>query len=303
MRRTATTGATRTATEFDIHRTLGQHLTFGFGTHFCLGAALARLEGRVALEEVLKRFPEWDVDHAERPALADLDRPRVGDPSGLPAVTVDERAPARRKYDSPVRRQRAAETRERIIAAGAELLHDFAVWNWRALTVRGVAERAEVNQRTVYRHFANERELRDAVMARLEEESGVVLEGLALADIQPHTARILEYVSSFPLESRTPDDPTLLGAHRRQREALLAAVAPTTADWSDGDRAVAAGDARRAVERGELRTPRRRLGTRPAGRGRGRHVGHRSRRGRRPHRPPAASVVASPLDDLVMLVV
>ena len=50
--------------EFDIHRTLGQHLTFGFGTHFCLGAALARLEGRVALEEVLKRFPEWDVDHA-----------------------------------------------------------------------------------------------------------------------------------------------------------------------------------------------------------------------------------------------
>jgi cytochrome P450 len=50
--------------EFDIHRTVGQHLTFGFGTHFCLGAALARLEGRVALEEVLVRFPEWDVDLA-----------------------------------------------------------------------------------------------------------------------------------------------------------------------------------------------------------------------------------------------
>ncbi len=47
---------------FDIHRKVGQHLTFGFGTHFCLGAALARLEGRVALEEVLKRFPEWDLD-------------------------------------------------------------------------------------------------------------------------------------------------------------------------------------------------------------------------------------------------
>ncbi len=49
---------------FDIHRAVGPHLTFGFGTHFCLGAALARLEGRVALEEVLKRFPEWDVDDA-----------------------------------------------------------------------------------------------------------------------------------------------------------------------------------------------------------------------------------------------
>jgi cytochrome P450 len=47
---------------FDIHRDIGQHLTFGFGAHFCLGAALARLEGRVALEEVLKRFPEWDLD-------------------------------------------------------------------------------------------------------------------------------------------------------------------------------------------------------------------------------------------------
>ena len=47
---------------FDIHRVVGQHLTFGFGAHFCLGAALARLEGRVALEEVLKRFPEWEVD-------------------------------------------------------------------------------------------------------------------------------------------------------------------------------------------------------------------------------------------------
>ena len=47
---------------FDIHRKIGHHLTFGYGAHFCLGAALARLEGRVALEEVLKRFHEWDVD-------------------------------------------------------------------------------------------------------------------------------------------------------------------------------------------------------------------------------------------------
>jgi cytochrome P450 len=47
---------------FDIHRQIGQHLTFGYGIHFCLGAALARLEGRVALDEVLKRFPAWDVD-------------------------------------------------------------------------------------------------------------------------------------------------------------------------------------------------------------------------------------------------
>jgi cytochrome P450 len=47
---------------FDIHRTIDHHLSFGYGIHFCLGAALARLEGRVALDEVLNRFPEWEVD-------------------------------------------------------------------------------------------------------------------------------------------------------------------------------------------------------------------------------------------------
>ena len=47
---------------FDIRRKPGGHLTFGRGAHFCVGSPLARLEGRVALEEVLKRFPEWEID-------------------------------------------------------------------------------------------------------------------------------------------------------------------------------------------------------------------------------------------------
>jgi cytochrome P450 len=50
---------------FDIRRETHQHLTFSVGTHYCLGSALARLEGRIALEEILKRFPEWDVDLCE----------------------------------------------------------------------------------------------------------------------------------------------------------------------------------------------------------------------------------------------
>jgi cytochrome P450 len=52
------------AGEFNIHRTARPHLTFSVGAHFCLGSALARLEGRVALQEILKRFPEWEPDMA-----------------------------------------------------------------------------------------------------------------------------------------------------------------------------------------------------------------------------------------------
>jgi cytochrome P450 len=67
---------------FDIHRQIGHHLTFGYGIHFCLGAALARLEARVAIDEILTRFPEWDVDYAN----ATLDSSQVRGWSTLPVI-------------------------------------------------------------------------------------------------------------------------------------------------------------------------------------------------------------------------
>jgi cytochrome P450 len=51
------------AERFDVRREFSTHLSFGYGVHFCLGAALARLESRIALEETLRRFPVWEVDH------------------------------------------------------------------------------------------------------------------------------------------------------------------------------------------------------------------------------------------------
>ena len=53
------------AESFDIHRSAERHITFGYGAHFCLGANLARLEARIALEELLRRIPNWQVDDAE----------------------------------------------------------------------------------------------------------------------------------------------------------------------------------------------------------------------------------------------
>jgi cytochrome P450 len=47
---------------FDVERKISRHVSFGYGPHFCLGASLARLEARVALEEVLARFPHWEVE-------------------------------------------------------------------------------------------------------------------------------------------------------------------------------------------------------------------------------------------------
>ena len=48
----------KNAADLDIERTLNQHLAFGHGLHYCLGAPLARLEGQVAIPKLLERFPD-----------------------------------------------------------------------------------------------------------------------------------------------------------------------------------------------------------------------------------------------------
>jgi AcrR family transcriptional regulator len=156
------------------------------------------------------------------------------------ATSTDGTRP-RRRYDSTRRQESAAETRRRIVVAGSVLLRTANVRDWGGLTVRAVAERTGVHERTVYRHFVNERGLRDAVMRQVEEEAGIALEGMDLDDVGDVARRIFEYVSVFPVEPRPTLDPTLSEASQRQHQALLDAVNARAGAWSTADRTLAAG--------------------------------------------------------------
>ncbi len=151
------------------------------------------------------------------------------------------KAPAeRRRYDSPLRRQRAADTRERIIAAAAEIVHGLPTWDWKVLTFRAVGERSGVTERTVHRYFSTERKLRDAVVQRLLEESGVALDHIELRDFAEIATRVFVYLSSFAVSPAAVTDPTFAAVDQHRRDALLGAVARSTRGWSESDRQIAA---------------------------------------------------------------
>jgi AcrR family transcriptional regulator len=156
--------------------------------------------------------------------------------------TPAEEPSERRQYHSPVRRQRAAETRERIVAAGAALVRSYTTWNWEHLTFRTVAEKAEVSESTVYRHFANERELHDAVMVRLNQEAGVTYEGMTLDELPQTTRHVFSALSAFAVSAwmQQVDDPTLVTSDRVRMDALLGAVAESSDSLAPQQRQVAA---------------------------------------------------------------
>lgn len=162
-----------------------------------------------------------------------------------PAATredADTPSAPRRRYESPLRQQQSTETQERIIAAGAELVHQLPTWDWTNLTARAVGERAGVSERTVHRYFPNERKLRDAVLQRLVKESGLSLEALELDDFANIAGGMFVYLSSFAAESTTVPvaEPTLTSMDQQRREALVGAVTRVTPDWPERDRETAA---------------------------------------------------------------
>lgn len=145
-----------------------------------------------------------------------------------------------RRYDSSLRRERAALTRERIIDAGAALVHGFSSWDWRELTVRAVAERAGVHERTVYRHFPTEEVLRAAVIDRLQEEAGLRPEDVTVDTIEEQVTRLFAYLASFSSSGQPQTDAALVAVDERRKAALLDVVTAETPGWSDADRRAAA---------------------------------------------------------------
>jgi AcrR family transcriptional regulator len=130
----------------------------------------------------------------------------------------------RRTYDNRARQEKAAQTRQRIIAAGSQLVHEYDSWSWRDLTFRAVAERAGVGERTVYRHFPTERHLHDAVMARLESEAGVSYEDVDLTNLAETTARVFAALQRFSGREWVPTlhDSAFVSSGPASREAECA---------------------------------------------------------------------------------
>jgi AcrR family transcriptional regulator len=153
---------------------------------------------------------------------------------------VGKPAIQRRQYDSPLRRQQTAETRDRIVAAGAEIAHRLPAWEWSEMTFKAVGARAGVSERTVHRYFATERILRDAVVQRLVQESGISLEALKLGDFAGVAVNVYRYLSTFKVALQTTTDPTFAALDLERRQALLDAVARSAPGWSASEQEIAA---------------------------------------------------------------
>ena len=154
---------------------------------------------------------------------------------------MSELSTSRRSYHSPARQKAAAATRDRIIDAGARLVREFTTWDWDELTFRAVAERAEVSERTVYRHFPTERHLHDAIMGRLEDAAGIAYENVELDTFAEVTARLFASLGRFAIKDSigTPHGPAFVGAEAKRHDALDRAV--VAAHLPDAQRRALAG--------------------------------------------------------------
>jgi AcrR family transcriptional regulator len=153
---------------------------------------------------------------------------------------TSRKAAVRRRYDSPLRKAQLGETKARILDAGSYLAHRLKNWQWSELTTRAVAQRAKISERTVYRYFATERELQEAILRRLEEEAGISYETLHPDNLVAATSHMFASLPTFAAAPAAIRDPGRLSGAQRRRHGLLSAMAADTATWSEAEREMAA---------------------------------------------------------------
>jgi AcrR family transcriptional regulator len=154
---------------------------------------------------------------------------------------VDEGGDSRRRrYDSPVRRLRAAASRARILAGAAELARELPSWDWGSLTIQAVADQAGVSRRTVYRHFASQAVLHGALADVLLDEAGVSYERLTLDQLPEVTGRVFSAVAKFAATPWAVVPASFPALDADRLDALRSAVDAEVPEWADGDRAMAA---------------------------------------------------------------
>lgn len=144
----------------------------------------------------------------------------------------------KRAYNSVVRQQQSNQTRELIINSGVALVHEFPSWDWKNLTFRAVGERAGISERTVYRYFATEQALKDAVMQQLVKESGIDLDALTLAEFGTLIKSLFQYIQSFAAKTKPVEDPSFSGVDKERQAALLRSVVEATPGWSKAQQQV-----------------------------------------------------------------
>lgn len=127
-----------------------------------------------------------------------------------------------RKYDNS---RRQSQGRERILEAGLSLARSSRGWDWSTITFKAVAEAAEVSERTVYRHFATQRELHESLMLRINEQAAISYDGLTLDGLGELVERLFNSLSTFTRASGSGERPSdaAIAMNQERMQALLAA--------------------------------------------------------------------------------
>lgn len=131
---------------------------------------------------------------------------------------------AAHSVDGIRRNRRGLATRERILTVAIDFVRGLPSWDWGALTFRVVAERAGMSERTVYRHFASERELHAAVRGRLAEDVGLRYDDITLDEFAEGERRVFAMQSTFSATSWVLGAPPKWARHDERMHGIRAAV-------------------------------------------------------------------------------